>query len=96
MRAVFEIDLHEDTEKEFLDDYIQTIIKMFLMFGFVDSVTKAEIETEKKEFFVDYKDCYTKSVYATNEAEARRLVIDEKQGDTLYFHQEVNEIEVKR
>jgi len=96
MRGQIEFIFNGDLDKEFADDYIKTILQMMYMFHFVDSVVKCEVTQEGKEFLVDYNDCYVKSVYANSEEEAKRLVLDEKQGDTLYFSQEVNEVEVKQ
>jgi len=96
MRGQIEFIFNGDLDKEFADDYIKTILQMMYMSHFVDSVGKGEVTQEGKEFLVDYNDCYVKSIHAKDEEEARRLVIDEKQGDTLFFTQQVNEVEVKQ
>jgi hypothetical protein len=96
MRGIIEFDFDECVDREFAEEYIKTINQMLYMFHFVDGVTKADIQEDAIEYLVDYNDCYAKSIRATSEDEARRLVLDEKQGDTLYFTQRVNKVEVKR
>jgi hypothetical protein len=96
MKAQIEFTFSGDLDREFAQEYLENITKMMYMFHFVDAVTKAEVTQDTKEFVVDYNDCYVKSVFARDEEEARRLVIDEKQGDTLYFTQSVSQVEEKR
>jgi hypothetical protein len=95
MKYKFEITLEDGLEKEFAEEYLEVIIKMFYLCHFVEAVTKAEI-VEEKEFLVDYNEKYTKTVMARNAEEARKKVIDDKQGLTLYYETETCGVEEKR
>lgn len=94
MKAVIEVELQDDVEKEFLEDYLQAITKMFYMFHFVESVHKCDI-VEEREYLVDYNEKYCKAVMARDEAHAKQLVVDERKGDTLYYHIETLSVEPK-
>lgn len=94
MKAVIEIELQDDVEKEFLEDYLQAVTKMFYMFHFVESVHKCDI-VEEREFLVDYNEKFCKAVMARNAEEARDLVINQRMGKTLYHDTEAVNVEEK-
>lgn len=94
MKAVIEIELQDDVDKEFLEEYLQVISKMLHMFHFVESVRKCDIVNER-EYLVDYNEKYCKTVMARDEEHARQLVIDERRGDTLYYNIETVSVEPK-
>jgi hypothetical protein len=95
MKAIVEIALQDDIDKEFLDEYLQVVTKMFLMFHFVESVHKCEV-VDEREYLVDYNEKYCKTVMARDAEHARSLVIDHRKGEILYFNTETVSVEEKR
>lgn len=94
MKAVIEIALQDDVDKEFLEEYLRAITKMLHMFHFVESVHRCEV-VDEREYLVDYSEKYCKTVMARDEEHARQLVIDERRGDTLYYNIETISVEPK-
>jgi hypothetical protein len=92
MKGVIEFEFDEYLENEFAEEYLQVITKMLYMFHFVASVDTTKL-VDEKEYLVDYVEKYCKTVKANNPEEARKKVLEERQGETLYFETNLHRIE---